>query len=84
MTVAHDEMAISDMETYGRGWSWTLVRGEEGYGADDTVYQVAYACHTNQDGEGLWVNGKQVAGTSQFHLSANKQTAKRQILRRGM
>jgi hypothetical protein len=66
--------SISDMESYGRGWSWTLVIEEAGE-------QQMLMCRTSQDRDGLWVNGRQILGTTQFSLSADKRTAQRQILR---
>lgn len=69
------EYSISDMEQYGRGWTWTLLitEGDE---------QQALSCRTSQDRDGLWVNGRQILGTTQFTLSADKRTAMRQIVRR--
>lgn len=69
------EYSISDMESYGRGWRWTLNWQEGG------EWQ-ALACRTSQDRDGLWVNGRQILGTTQFTLSHDKRTAQRQILRR--
>jgi len=65
---------ISDMEAYGRGWIWTLIIVEAGE-------QQAVACRTSQDRDGLWVGGHQLLGATQFTLSADKRTAKRQIVR---
>jgi hypothetical protein len=69
------EYSISDMESYGRGWAWTLIARE---GSEDLTLM----CRTSQDRDGLWVNGRQILGTSQFRLSADKRTAMRQIIRR--
>lgn len=69
------EYSISDMESYGNGWSWTLLIN---YGQDN---EQVLACRTSRDRDGLWVNGRQILGTTQFGLSADKRTAKRQIIR---
>lgn len=74
MTSATTTYSISDMETYGRGWAWTLM-------VNDGGEEMILACRTSQDRDGLWVNGRQILGTTQFSLSADKRTAQRQIIR---
>lgn len=42
----------------------------------DGDYSRTVAVHTNRSGEGLWEDGRQIAGTSQFDLNVKDQAAK--------
>ena len=38
-----------------------------------------YECHTNESGCGIWINGKQRSGTSQFAVPESDSGARRAI-----
>lgn len=70
---------VTNLQGFGNGgYSWDVT--SEGFDhntgtfTDQTVHY-----ETNAEGDGLWTGGKQIAGTMQFKLSGNKETARRQI-----
>ena len=77
-------MTISiSLEQYGdRGWEWTVT------GVDICGDTVREHCRTNRQGEGLWNVGsyedKQIVGTCQFGLPANRKAAYAKIRREFM
>ena len=43
--------------------------------------QHAYTCYTNKAGKGLWIDGEQVLGTSQFYAGKNPREAIRRYFK---
>lgn len=57
--------SITNLTTYREGgWQWDLTA--ESYVSEEMLTR---KCRTNHEGEGLWVDGKQVLGTCQFSLN---------------
>lgn len=79
-TTTEGFVGISDFESYGRGWSWTVITNEYSNWTH-SVEQVARQFRTNLDGNGLWIDGKQVKGTVQFHMPADRTAARRKARR---
>lgn len=69
-------ITISDMERRGSfGWEWTLLFREA------SGYEFVRMYHTSGDGDGLWLNGRQIEGTTQFQVPSRRDRAVRTILR---
>ena len=67
---------ISDLERCGQfGWDWVLLFREP------SGHEFASTYRTSGDGDGLWLNGRQVEGTTQFQLPARRDRAIKAILR---
>ena len=79
-TMTEGQAVITDFESYGQGWTWTLVRGEYSNWTH-RVEAVTYVFRTNQQGNGLWIDGKQVHGTMQFHMPYDRTAARRKARR---
>jgi hypothetical protein len=65
---------ISDFNQYGQGWEWVAVFNEYSNWTH-SMQQVVRTFSTNQHGNGLWIDGKQVRGTAQFSMSYNRKNA---------
>lgn len=79
-TTTEGFVGIADFESYGQGWCWTVITNEYNYWAHG-VEQVARQFRTNQQGNGLWIDGKQVKGTAQFSLPYDRTAARRKARR---
>jgi hypothetical protein len=75
-TMTEGQTTISDFESYGSGWAWTTIRAAFDFRTGQ-VEAVAYSFRTSQQGNGLWIDGKQVYGTCQFSLPGYDRTAAR-------
>lgn len=72
------KVSIKNLESYGdSGWTWT----EEVTNAAGTEKR---NCSTNQQGDGLWYDDKQVSGTCQFQLPRKRQAAYAKIRREAL
>ena len=56
----------------GGGWAWTVL---------DTSYSPeVQKCSTNAEGHGLWRDGRQILGTSQFNLNCSPSARRARVL----
>ena len=72
LRMAKRDKVIRNLKRNGKsGWRWEEfnpdadIRGHPKW----TIY------HTNQNGEGLWKEGRQIIGNTQFELSKKKENA---------